>query len=169
MTHVPVKCRIGACAPRKLRQLTHHDQRLLPARVPVLADLRGSHPLEWTCPGIPGSGRSEDLISERRCLSGVFCLQRRVPRSLLDEGPQATRECGRSHGGAVGAVNLSAGSGTDACASGVHNGCIAARVPHRHTFINPHKTPSNAHEICFGYTPSEFVGRVRRHAVAPVL
>ena len=50
-------------------------------------------------------------------------------------------------------VHLRAGSGTDACVPGVHIGCIAAGAPHCHMFLNPHETPSNAHEFCCGYYP----------------
>ena len=50
-------------------------------------------------------------------------------------------------------VHLRAGSGTDACVSGVHIGCIAAGAPYYHMFLNPHEAPSNAHELCCGYDP----------------
>ena len=51
-------------------------------------------------------------------------------------------------------VHLRAGSGTDACVSGVHIiGFISARASHCHMFLNPHEAPSNTHELCRGYDP----------------
>ena len=59
------------------------------------------------------------------------------------------------------------GSGTDACGSVVHIGCIAAEAPYCHMFFNPHEAPSNAHDSVPGMTRSKSVGRIRKHAVAP--
>ena len=50
-------------------------------------------------------------------------------------------------------VHLRAGSGIDACVSGVHIGCIAAGVPRCYMFLDPRETPFNYHELCFGYDP----------------
>ena len=63
-------------------------------------------------------------------------------------------------------VHFRAGSGTDACVSGAHIGCIAA--PHCHMFLNPREAPSTMPtNSVAGMTRSESVGRARRHAVAP--
>lgn len=44
-------------------------------------------------------------------------------------------------------VHLRAVSGTDACAPGIRVDRIAAGTPHSGVLLNPHETPSQAHEL----------------------
>ena len=41
-------------------------------------------------------------------------------------------------------------SGADTRVAGVRINCIAAGAPHCHVFLDPHETPSHAHELCCG-------------------
>ena len=40
---------------------------------------------------------------------------------------------------------------TDVRVAGVHVNCIAAGAPHYYVLLDPHETPSHAHELLCGY------------------
>ena len=98
--------------------------------------------------GVPkASSPSDDVHPEAPVCSEGF------PAVYLMRDPKPLESAGDRMEERMVLVRLRAGSGTDTCVSGVHIGCIAAGAPHCHMFLNPHETPSNAHELCCGYDP----------------